>query len=107
MNAGDVDSLDLRNVIAALIRRHGDKWFRFVLRIVGKQQHAEDVIRAAVPRVLLRDRPFRSEEEARMYLSRAISNTAIESYHCRRRERLRCLPLKEQTLSASESVSPQ
>jgi len=106
MNAGDVDSLDLRNVIAALIRRHGDKWFRFVLRIVGNQQDAEDVIQEAVRRVLLRDRPFRSEEEARMYLSRAISNTAIESYHCRRRERLRCLPLKEQTLSASESVSP-
>jgi RNA polymerase sigma factor (sigma-70 family) len=107
MNAGDFDSLDLRNTIASLIRRHGDKWFRFVLRIVGNQQDAEDVVQEAVRRVLLRNRPFRTEEEARMYLSRAICNTAIESYHCRRRERVRCLPLKEQTLSASESVSPQ
>jgi RNA polymerase sigma factor (sigma-70 family) len=107
MNAEDFEGPDLGNVIAELIRRHGDKWFRFVLRIVGNQQDAEDVVQEAVRRVLLRNRPFRSEEEARMYLSRAICNTAIESYHCRRRERLRCLPLKEQTLPAAESVSPQ
>ena len=106
MNPEDFESPDLRNIIAALIRQHGDKWIRFVLRIVGNQQDAEDVIQEAVRRVLMRNRPFRSEEEARMYLSRAISNTAFESYHCRRRERLRCLPLKEQALLASDS-SPQ
>ena len=107
MNPDDFENPDLGSTIATLIRQHGDKWIRFVVRIVGNQQDAEDVIQEAVRRVLIRNRPFRSLEEARMYLSRAISNTAFESYHCRRRERLRCLPLKEQALSASDSGSPQ
>jgi len=88
----DSYSSDVAGVIADLICRHGDKWLRFVTRLVAED--AEDVMQEAVRRVLLRNRPFRSTEEVRLYLGRAIRNTAIETYHIRKRDRARHLPLR-------------
>jgi len=100
----DSYSSDVAGVIADLICRHGDKWLRFVTRLVAED--AEDVMQEAVRRVLLRNRPFRSTEEVRLYLGRAIRNTAIETYHIRKRDRARHLPLREQWIPAQDSRDP-
>jgi RNA polymerase sigma factor (sigma-70 family) len=102
----DFHSLDVAGVIDDLIRRHGDKWLRFVTRLLGSSEDAEDVMQEAVRRVLLRDHPFRSTEEVRLYLGRAIRNTAIETYHIRKRERARRLPLREQWIPSQDSRDP-
>ena len=86
---------ELRDVVATLVSRHGPKWLRFVVRIVGNTVDAEDVLQEAVQRVLARNRRLSTEDEVRMYLGRAIANRAIELYHCRRRERRRNLPLED------------
>ncbi len=62
---------------------------RFVRRILGTQEDAEDVLQEATRRVLAHGRCFISEEELKMYLGRAIFNCAIEFYHARRRARRR------------------
>jgi RNA polymerase sigma factor (sigma-70 family) len=67
--------------------RHGVKWYRFVLRMVGNQADAEDVLQEAAQRVLLCGHSLPSEDQVRMYLSRAICNLAIEAYKRRKRER--------------------
>jgi len=100
----DSYSSDVAGVIADLICRHGDKWLRFVTRLVAED--AEDVMQEAVRRVLLRNRPFRSTEEVRLYLGRAIRNTAIETYHIRKRDRARHLPLREQWIPSQDSRDP-
>ena len=94
MNEGK--NVDLPFVIESLIFRHGDKWLRFVQRIVQNREDAEDVLQEAVVRMLARDRDFQSADQARMYLSRIICNTAIELYHLRRRNSRQMLPLQEQ-----------
>jgi RNA polymerase sigma-70 factor (ECF subfamily) len=99
---------DLPSVVASLVRAHGGKWLKFVARILRNAEDAEDVVQEAIERVLVRNRPFRSSEEVRMYLARAIANRAIELYHARRRERCRTLPLHDQNAAALEDdSSPQ
>lgn len=97
---------DLPNVVADLLERHGERWFKFVLRMVGNQDDAQDVLQEAVRRVLLRKKPLGSQEEVRMYLARAICNTAIEMYHLRKRDRRRHLPLRECQLPATQGRDP-
>ncbi len=97
---------DLAGAIASLMDKHREKWLKVVLRIVGNQEDAEDVMQEAVRRVLMRNRPFPSIDQVRMYLGRTISNTAIELYHVRKRERMRHLPLLEQLLPSLEEGNP-
>jgi RNA polymerase sigma factor (sigma-70 family) len=99
--------LDVRDVLAVLINRHGEKWLRFVRRMLRNSADAEDVLQEAVRRVLTTRRSFASEDQVRMYLSRAIGNTAIEFYHTRRRESLRQLPLQEHVIAYADSMNPQ
>jgi len=98
MNNGK--NLDLPFVIESLICDHGDKWLRFVMKMVKSREDAEDVLQEAVMRMLLRDRHFVSADQARMYLSRIICNTAIELYHLRKRNRRQMIPLQEHIFAA-------
>jgi RNA polymerase sigma factor (sigma-70 family) len=106
MSPAKACSPELRSTVEKLIGMHRTAWLRFVQRLLGNEADAEDAVQEAVRRVLERDRRFRSKEEARMYLGRAISNTAIEFYHARRRDCARTLPLRESSCSDLQSLSP-
>src|SRR5687767_15683586 len=99
--------LNLRDVVAELLESQGEKWLKIATRVVGNPDGARDVLQEAVRRVLLRNRPFQTRDEIRMYLARTISNTAIELYHIRRRERKRQLPLRDYIVAAPESNESQ
>jgi RNA polymerase sigma factor (sigma-70 family) len=98
---------DLRAVVTVLVESHGPKWLRFVARIVGSPEDAQDVLQEAVHRVLARNRSFGSDEEVRLYLGRAITNRAFELYHARKLERIRRVVLEDTRLPAVDSWSPQ
>jgi RNA polymerase sigma factor (sigma-70 family) len=107
MDSGDCDDLNLRLVVGSLMLRHREKWLRFVQKVVQDPQDAEDVLQEAALRMLARGRQFSSAEQARMYLGRIISNTAIEIYHARRRHRRQCQPLHEHLHAASDRGEPE
>ena len=90
-----------------VLRRCRRKWFRFVLRIVQNYADAEDVLQEGFCRVLAAKKDFFNEDQARMYLARTISNTAIEIYHARRREKASCLPAHEYPLVDHCRATPQ
>ncbi len=97
---GPVPSLD------AVLDRCRQKWFRFVFRIVQNHADAEDALQEGFCRVLAARKSFRSEDHARMYLARTISNTAIEIYHARRREKQNHLPAHECQLVDQRRAGP-
>lgn len=97
---------NLPAVIAKLLASHGAKWLKFVSRIVGNRDDAEDVLQEAVHRVLERNRPFSCDGEVRMYLARAITNRAFELYHARKRERSRRVTLRDQVFPGFDGGSP-
>jgi RNA polymerase sigma-70 factor (ECF subfamily) len=74
---------------------------KYILAVLRNEADAEDVMQEAVRRVLSRNRFFPSEEAIRKYLSRAISNSALELYNRRKRERLRYIPICEPLLRSS------
>lgn len=94
-------------LLDAALRRCRDKWFRFVLQIVQNHADAEDALQEGYCRVLASRRVFQTEEQARMYLARTISNTAIEIYHTRVRDRRSRIPAHENQLPDRCSVNPQ
>jgi RNA polymerase sigma factor (sigma-70 family) len=94
-------------VLASIVRNHYRRWLKFVVGVIGDPSDAEDVLQEAVQRVLLRNRIFPSEEEARMYLGRAICNTAIELYHRRKRQRRSQIPLREHSFPLAGADNPQ
>jgi len=96
----DVEDLELPNLIEILMLRHRERWLRFAQRVVRDRADAEDVLQEAALKMLTRNRSFCSRDQARMYLGRIISNTAIEIYHMRRRQRLRHCPLNEPRLAS-------
>jgi RNA polymerase sigma factor (sigma-70 family) len=93
-------------MLESIIDRNGEKWLRFILRILKNEADAEDVIQEAVRRVLSRKRLLPSEDDARMYLSRAIGNAALELYNCRKRERIRQMPIQESHFLQSRDSGP-
>jgi DNA-directed RNA polymerase specialized sigma24 family protein len=56
--------------------------------------------------VLVRNRPLQSQEDARMYLGRAIGNAALELYNRRKRERSRQIHIKEEVLPPANTQCP-
>jgi RNA polymerase sigma factor (sigma-70 family) len=98
-----VDSNDPGAVLGLLLAHNKSRWLRFTLAILKNEADAEDALQEAVCRVLARNLPWLSHDEARMYLGRAIGNTALEFYNSRKRERLRQMPVCEDILIASRA----
>jgi len=90
--------VELGERVVAILLRHGDKWLRFARRVLQDSDVAEDVVQESVRRVLEHGRTFASSEDLRMYMGRTITNTTMEFYHIRKRERLRNAPLNEMFL---------
>jgi RNA polymerase sigma factor (sigma-70 family) len=79
--------------------------------ILRNKEDAEDVLNEAVRRMLKRNRPFSSCEDMRMYMGRVVTNTALELYKRRKRERRQYSPVLESiiaksTAEPSESFRP-
>lgn len=106
MHSGDSDNRATREMLEVLVCTHRVRWFNFVRKVVRNREDAEDVIQEAVKRVLVRNPRFDSADELRMYVGRAISNTAIECYHARRREQRRALALREDAAQSGRAVEP-
>jgi RNA polymerase sigma factor (sigma-70 family) len=97
---------NVREVLGSILDQNRGKWQRFIAAILKNDADAEDVVHNAVRRVLVRDKPFSSEEQVRMYLGRAIGNAAFEQYKGMKRERLKQMPVDEQVLMSAEGTSP-
>jgi RNA polymerase sigma factor (sigma-70 family) len=106
MQTQEHSETDLNSMLESVIDRNSQKWLRFILRILKNEADAEDVFQEAVRRVLSHNRLLPSEDDARMYLSRAIGNAALELYNCRKRERTKYLPIHEYNLLQSMESSP-
>ncbi len=103
-----IDNSDrLGEAVASAMQHHGAKWFRFVLRVLGNEADAEDVLQEAVRRVLVRNCLLTTETDVKKYLGRAITNTAIELYYSRKRDRRRHVALQENTPSWFHSRTPE
>jgi len=96
----------LHRSIESAINHNNGRWFRFIVGILKNEADAEDVIQEAVRRVLSRNRSFPSEEQVRMYLGRAIGNTAFEMYNSRKRDRLRNTPIQDSIPLYAGTSSP-
>jgi len=106
MQSANYNEEEKKKVLAKVMSQHGSKWFRFVLRMLGNQADAEDVVQEAAHRVLMCAHPLPSEDQVRMYLGRAIFNLAIESYKRRKRERKRRIPFVEDARVATVELNP-
>jgi RNA polymerase sigma factor (sigma-70 family) len=95
-----------RTLVGAILHRWRPRWRSFIVTILRNEADADDVIQEAVRRVLTRDICFHSEDEARKYLGRAISNAAFELYNRRKKERRRVSAMNEQTLLSPHASSP-
>lgn len=98
---------NLRTALGPVLDHNSGRWLRFIAGILGNETDAEDVIQEAVRRVLARGLPLHSQEHVRMYLGRAIGNAALEFYNNRKRERMRLVPIQENTLVPDITSDPQ
>ncbi len=97
---------DLRAVLESIMDHNARRWLRFIAAILRNETDAEDVLQEAVQRVLLRNLPLATEDQARMYLGRAVGNAALEFYNNRKRERLRQIPIREHILPPACTSNP-
>ena len=97
---------NVREILGSILDQNRGRWQRFIAAILKNDAEAEDVVHDAVRRVLVRDKPFRSEEQVRMYLGRTIGNVAFERYKSMKRERFRQIPVDEQVLMPANGISP-
>ena len=92
---------ELKTALAAILHRNSPKWMRISKAILKNREDAEDVLSEAVRRMLKRGRPFSSQEQMRMYMGRVVSNTALELYKRRKRERRQYAPVLESFMAKS------
>jgi RNA polymerase sigma-70 factor (ECF subfamily) len=107
MQTESTECVSLHRSLEAVLRGNSGRWFRFILGILKNEADAEDVIQEAVRRVLSRNRSFPTEEQVRLYLGRAIGNTAFEMYNSRKRDRLRNTPIRESVLFKAGCKGPE
>lgn len=79
---------------------------QITVAILKNREDAEDVLQEAVRRVLVRNRTLPSPDQVRMYLGRAIGNTALELYKNRKRERRTHMPICEHLFLPSNTSRP-
>jgi RNA polymerase sigma factor (sigma-70 family) len=97
----------MAGLIESAIEIHGDKWYRFVLKVLGNAADAEDVLQEGIRRVLGSKKPFSTTDEVRLYLSRVISNTAFELYRSKKKLRSMQLSYFEGQAAASGGEDPR
>ncbi len=97
----------LCDVLGDVFIRNRRKWLGYLVCFLDNRGDADDVLQEAVGRVLARNLSFTSEDQLRMYLARAISNTAIEFYHLRRKERMCRRPLDLSACADYDRGSPE
>ena len=107
MKAFHSDQGKLCEALGNVFMRNRRRWLGYLACFLDNRGDADDVLQEAVGRVLARNLPFTSEDQLRMYLSRAISNTAIEFYHLRRKERMCRRPLDLSACADCDRGSPQ
>ena len=78
---------EMRTSLAAILHRNSPKWIRTSKAILRNREDAEEILSEAVRRMLKRGRQFSSQEHMQMYMGRIVSNTAMELYKRRKRER--------------------
>jgi RNA polymerase sigma-70 factor (ECF subfamily) len=98
---------DLRTTLAAILHRNAPKWMRISTAILKNKEDAEDVLNEAVQRMLKRGGPFSSREHMRMYMGRVVSNTALELYKRRKREKRRRARVMENVMVKSAADSAE
>jgi RNA polymerase sigma factor (sigma-70 family) len=106
MQEADNRPPELSRLLKAALEEHGEKWFRFALRVLGNHADAEDALQEGVRRVLSSNRSLLTEEQARKYLARAISNTAFEVYKQRKRQRARLAPFPGNMVLKGKADNP-
>ena len=106
MHTDKSEKVTLHGALETVIENNGGKWLQFIVGVLRDEADAEDVLQEAVRRVLTRNRSFPSEEDVRMYLGRAIGNTAFEVYNNRKRDRRRNTPIQESILLHDNTYSP-
>jgi RNA polymerase sigma factor (sigma-70 family) len=106
MHGDNSANVTLHRALQSVIGNNGGRWFGFILGILRNEADAEDALQEAVRRVLIRNRSFPDEEQARMYLGRAIGNTAFEMYNRRKRDRKRNTPIRESILAYDGDSGP-
>ncbi|MEJ2110529.1 MAG: sigma-70 family RNA polymerase sigma factor [Acidobacteriota bacterium] len=94
------------SALESVVARNSGRWFRFLMGILKNEADAEDAMQEAVRRVLVRNRSFPSEEQVKLYLGRAIGNTAFELYNTRKRERIRSTTIQESIVAYEDSIGP-
>ncbi len=107
MKALHSDQGKLCEVLSNVFIRNRRRWLGYLACFLDNRGDADDVLQEAVGRVLARNLPFTSEDQLRMYLGRAISNTAIEFYHLRRKERMCQRPLDLSACADQGRGSPE
>jgi len=90
---------DLRTSLAAILHRNSPKWLRKSRAILRNREDAEDALSEAIHRMLKRGKSFSSPDHMRMYMSRIVSNTAVELYKGRQRERSKYAPVLDDLIA--------
>lgn len=86
---------DIRTTLTEILHRNSPKWKRLSSAILKNKEDAEDAISEAVKRMLRRGKKFESREHMQMYMGRVVSNTALEFYKRRNREKRRHVPIQK------------
>ncbi len=99
--------MNQRELLERVFGLNADKWLRFARGVLRNREDAEDVIQDAAHRALGCKRTFPTEEEARMYLARIVTNLSFEAYKTRKRERTTLVSVDDDISTASNFETPQ
>ena len=98
---------DMRTSLVAILHRNSQKWMRTSKAILRNKEDAEEILSEAVRRMLKRGRRFSSQEHMQMYMGRIVSNTAMELYKRRKRERRQYASVSESYIKKSVAAAEE
>ncbi len=98
--------MERADIIGRILGQNGGKWLQFARRVLRNRADAEDVLQDAVQRALGCKRDFSTDDEARKYLARIVTNLSFEIYKNRKRERNRQVCVDDDFPSVSGIPTP-